>query len=125
VATGGAARKQIVVRVQADRVNPCVQWLARLLRDLKLHGPLRQLFLLVGGVFIVLIILGYTAWAYCVFRGEFCGGGWDRELFCCEMSAGRRWQRAAHVSAGTRRIMSRRPALLRVITYPACQRGPT
>jgi hypothetical protein len=38
-----AARKQIVVRVQADFVNPRLQRLSGLIRNFKLHGPLRLL----------------------------------------------------------------------------------
>jgi cytochrome d ubiquinol oxidase subunit II len=33
-------------------------------------APESQMFLLVGMVFVIPIILGYTAWTYWVFRGK-------------------------------------------------------
>ena len=38
--------------------------------------PVSQAFMLVGAAVLVPVILGYTAWAYWVFRGKVAHGGY-------------------------------------------------
>ena len=39
-------------------------------------GAFGQLFLLLGVLFVIPVVLGYTAWSYWVFRGKVRGGGY-------------------------------------------------
>ncbi|WP_348815999.1 cytochrome d ubiquinol oxidase subunit II [Halomonas sp. H10-59] len=39
-------------------------------------APESQLFLLLGVLFVIPVVLGYTAWSYWVFRGKVRGGGY-------------------------------------------------
>jgi hypothetical protein len=75
---GGPARAEVAVPLRRQSPAPCSTDLDRQSRGrlcCVAAAPRSQAFLLVGTLFLLPVIVGYTAWSYWVFRGKVRAGG--------------------------------------------------